>query len=129
MAEGIDSQLKHMSNDLKMIIEQMNESNTTTDEENPVGTHTHTHTHTHHTTTTPSQFTQIVRILNAHTDSLGWIDHEAAMLRKKVDDVAKVTESHRREQQLSFANLVSESSQVSSPGGFTLGKLPLLSQS
>lgn len=36
MAGNIDSQLKQMSKDLKMIIEQMNESNTSNDEENPV---------------------------------------------------------------------------------------------
>ncbi|XP_064384254.1 nuclear pore glycoprotein p62-like isoform X2 [Halichondria panicea] len=85
MAETVDSQLKQMSTDLKMIIEQMNKSNTSADDENP--------------------FTQIVRILNAHTDSLGWIDHEAALLRKKVDDVAKVTDYHRREQEHSFRKL------------------------
>ena len=59
--------------------------------------------HTPHT-----QFTQIVSILNAHTDSLGWIDHEAALLRKKVDDVAKVTDYHRREQEHSFRKLASD---------------------
>ncbi len=108
MAENIDSQLKQMSKDLKMIIEQMNESNTsTTDEDNPVSPSTY---HVSHTSHTPhSQFTQIVRILNAHTDSLGWIDHEAALLRKKVDDVTKVTDYHRQEQELSFRKLVSYS--------------------
>lgn len=113
MAETVDSQLKQMSTDLKMIIEQMNKSNTSADDENPViklhhcaccisstlPTHLPPHTHT--------QFTQIVRILNAHTDSLGWIDHEAALLRKKVDDVAKVTDYHRREQEHSFRKLAS----------------------
>lgn len=48
------------------------------------------------------QFQQIVKILNAHTDSLGWIDRETALLRQKVDDVAKVTEYRKREQERSF---------------------------
>ena len=58
--------------------------------------HTHTHTYSH------AQFQQIVKILNAHTDSLGWIDRETALLRQKVDDVAKVTEYRKREQERSF---------------------------
>ena len=71
-------------------------------------THTHTHTHTlthtyaHTHTRTHTQFQQIVKILNAHTDSLGWIDRETALLRQKVDDVAKVTEYRKREQERSF---------------------------
>ena len=50
----------------------------------------------------PAQFQQIVKILNAHTDSLGWIDRETALLRQKVDDVSKVSEYRKREQERSF---------------------------
>ncbi len=66
MAENVDSQLKQMSSDLKMIIEQMNKSNTSSDDDNPVSYGHHytlcvtTHLHSSHTPRTTH---------TVHTDS------------------------------------------------------------
>jgi len=71
-----------MAQDLKDIIEQMNSSNTAQEEDSPVS--------------------QILKILNAHADSLSWIDRNAALLQTKVEEVARLTEQRRREQERSF---------------------------
>ncbi|CAI8038036.1 Nuclear pore glycoprotein p62 [Geodia barretti] len=71
-----------MEQDLKVIIEQMNSSNAAEDEDNPM--------------------VKVVKILNAHADSLNWIDRNTALLKQKVDEVGKQTEQRRREQERSF---------------------------
>ncbi|KAF0873032.1 NUP62 protein, partial [Crocuta crocuta] len=45
-------------------------------------------------TTDPLQ--QICKILNAHMDSLQWINENSGMLQRKVEEVTQVFEDHRR---------------------------------
>ncbi|XP_072482066.1 nuclear pore glycoprotein p62 isoform X10 [Notamacropus eugenii] len=45
---------------------------------------------------------QICKILNAHMDSLQWIDQNSALLQRKVEEVSKVCESRRKEQERSY---------------------------
>ncbi|XP_072482079.1 nuclear pore glycoprotein p62 isoform X22 [Notamacropus eugenii] len=82
LAENIDAQLKRMAQDLKEIIEHLNMAGGPPD------------------TTDPLQ--QICKILNAHMDSLQWIDQNSALLQRKVEEVSKVCESRRKEQERSY---------------------------
>ncbi|XP_072182126.1 uncharacterized protein [Diadema setosum] len=79
MAENIDSQLKRMVQDLKEIIDHMNASNTPTDNADPI--------------------TQVAKILNAHMNSLQWIDQNAALVQRKVDEVSRQYEVVKRDQE------------------------------
>ncbi|XP_039089471.1 nucleoporin-62 C-terminal-like protein [Hyaena hyaena] len=76
LAENIDAQLKRMAQDLKDIIENLNTFESPAD------------------TTDPLQ--QICKILNAHMDSLQWINENSGMLQRKVEEVTQVFEDHRR---------------------------------
>nr|XP_028576077.1 nuclear pore glycoprotein p62-like isoform X2 [Podarcis muralis] len=82
LAENIDAQLKRMAQDLKDIIEHLNTSGGPADTSDPLQ--------------------QICKILNAHMDSLQWIDQNSALLQRKVEEVTKVCESRRKEQERSF---------------------------
>ncbi|XP_074909934.1 nuclear pore glycoprotein p62-like isoform X2 [Buteo buteo] len=82
LAENIDAQLKHMAQDLKDIIEHLNTSGGPADTSDPLQ--------------------QICKILNAHMDSLQWIEQNSAVLQRKVEEVTKVCESRRKEQERSF---------------------------
>ncbi|KAM8788289.1 nuclear pore glycoprotein p62 [Rhynchonycteris naso] len=82
LAENIDAQLKRMAQDLKDIIEHLNTSGGPADTSDPLQ--------------------QICKILNAHMDSLQWIDQNSALLQRKVDEVTKVYEGRRKEQERSF---------------------------
>lgn len=79
MAETIDSQLKRMVQDLKEIIEHMNTSNTPRDSTDPM--------------------TQIAKILNAHMNSLQWIDQSTSALQAKVEDVSRIYDLVKRDQE------------------------------
>ncbi|XP_035567882.1 nucleoporin-62 C-terminal-like protein isoform X3 [Canis lupus baileyi] len=79
LAENIDAQLKRMAQDLKDIIEHLNTFGSPAD------------------TTDPLQ--QICKILNAHMDSLQWINQNSGMLQRKVEEVTQVFEDHRRTEQ------------------------------
>ncbi|XP_071955415.1 uncharacterized protein [Antedon mediterranea] len=79
LAETIDSQLKRMVQDLKEVIEHLNTSNTAGEANDPIH--------------------QIAKILNAHMDSLQWIDHNTAMCQRKVDEIARQSEIVRRDQE------------------------------
>ncbi len=57
MAENIDGQLKRMVQDLKDIIGHLNANNSSQDSNDPVH--------------------QIAKILNAHMDSLQWVDQNS----------------------------------------------------
>ncbi|XP_066149881.1 nuclear pore glycoprotein p62 [Euwallacea fornicatus] len=74
-AEIIDSQLKQISDDLKEIIENINESNRGEEESNPI--------------------TQISKILNAHMDSLQWIDRNTAHISRQLEEISKIEETNR----------------------------------
>ncbi|XP_075217684.1 nucleoporin 62 isoform X2 [Lycorma delicatula] len=82
MAENMDTQLKQMSEDLKEIIEHLNESSKTQDSTDPI--------------------VQIGRILNAHMNSLQWIDEHILQIQNKLDEVSKLHDIHRRENERSF---------------------------
>lgn len=45
---------------------------------------------------------QIGRILNAHMNSLQWIDRNTASIGTHLDRVSNLYETHRREQERSF---------------------------
>ncbi|XP_013926314.1 PREDICTED: nuclear pore glycoprotein p62-like [Thamnophis sirtalis] len=82
LAENIDAQLKRMAQDLKDIIEHLNTSGGPADNSDPLQ--------------------QICKILNAHMDSLQWIDQNSALLQRKVEEMSKVCEGRRKEQERSF---------------------------
>uniref|UniRef100_A0A8C5Q3Q9 Nuclear pore glycoprotein p62 n=1 Tax=Leptobrachium leishanense TaxID=445787 RepID=A0A8C5Q3Q9_9ANUR len=82
LAENIDAQLKRMAQDLKDVIEHLNTSIGPGDSNNPLQ--------------------QICKILNAHMDSLQWIDQNSALLQRKVEQVAKECENRRKEQDRGF---------------------------
>lgn len=82
MAENMDTQLKQMSEDLKEIIEHLNETNKSEDNNNPVA--------------------QIGRILNAHMNSLQWIDRNTAQITTLLDQISKMHDMHRRDNERSF---------------------------
>uniref|UniRef100_A0A663FEW9 Nuclear pore glycoprotein p62 n=1 Tax=Aquila chrysaetos chrysaetos TaxID=223781 RepID=A0A663FEW9_AQUCH len=86
LAENIDAQLKRMAQDLKDITEHLNTSRGPADTSDPLQ--------------------QICKILNAHMDSLQWIDQNSAVLQRKVEEVTKVCESRRKEQERSFSDHV-----------------------
>ncbi|KAK9884153.1 hypothetical protein WA026_005105 [Henosepilachna vigintioctopunctata] len=76
LAESMDSQMKQMSEDLKGIIEHLNESNKEEDANDPV--------------------TQISRILNAHMNSLQWVDRNTAQISSYLEQISKMQDMNRR---------------------------------
>uniref|UniRef100_A0A1A8QR40 Nuclear pore glycoprotein p62 n=1 Tax=Nothobranchius rachovii TaxID=451742 RepID=A0A1A8QR40_9TELE len=82
LAENIDAQLKRMSQDLKEIIEHLNTSSGPADTSDPLQ--------------------QICKILNAHMDSLQWIDQNSVLLQRRVEEVSKLCDTQRKEQEKSF---------------------------
>ena len=46
-----------------------------------------------------------MQILNAHTESLGWIDRETILLKQKVDDVKKIADSRKKEREYTFRSV------------------------
>ncbi|XP_071023902.1 nuclear pore glycoprotein p62-like [Oncorhynchus clarkii lewisi] len=79
LAENVDAQLKRMSQDLKEIIEHLNTSCGPADTSDPLQ--------------------QICKILNAHMDSLQWIDQNSVLLQRRVEDVSKLCDNRRKEQE------------------------------
>ncbi|CAI9743494.1 Hypothetical predicted protein [Octopus vulgaris] len=82
LAESIDGQLKRMVLDLKEIIDHLNTTNTSEENTDPVH--------------------QITKILNAHMDSLRWIDQNAGLLNRRVEDISKQMELQRKEQERNY---------------------------
>jgi nuclear pore complex protein Nup62 len=86
LAEILDAQLQRMSDDLREVIEHLNTANRSQqDESDPV--------------------VQIGKVLNAHMDSLQWIDQTSAQVQRKVEDVAKMHEVRARENERGAAGL------------------------
>lgn len=77
LAENLDGQLKRMSEDLKEVISHLNSTSTGL--------------------TTSHPLSQIGKILNAHMDSLQWIDSNATAIEKQMAAVARLAEVHRRD--------------------------------
>uniref|UniRef100_A0A0L8I1I7 Nucleoporin NSP1-like C-terminal domain-containing protein n=3 Tax=Octopus bimaculoides TaxID=37653 RepID=A0A0L8I1I7_OCTBM len=68
--------------DLKEIIDHLNTTNTSEENTDPVH--------------------QITKILNAHMDSLRWIDQNAGLLNRRVEDISKQMELQRKEQERNY---------------------------
>jgi len=87
LAENLDAQLKRMSEDLKEVISHLNLGNRSSDSSDPVA--------------------QIAKILNAHMDSLQWIDSNAQNIEKQLSQVQRITDLQKRDNdrlQRSFAD-------------------------
>ncbi|XP_047350249.1 nuclear pore glycoprotein p62 [Vespa velutina] len=82
LAENIDTQLKQMSEDLKEIIEHLNEANRVQDSSDPI--------------------VQIGKILNAHMNSLQWLDQRTALLTQKIQQIDQMHQNFRQENERSF---------------------------
>ncbi|EFN63069.1 Nuclear pore glycoprotein p62 [Camponotus floridanus] len=77
LSENLDTQLKRMSEDLKEIIEHLNEANRAQDSSDPI--------------------VQIGKILNAHMNSLQWLDQQTALLTQKIQHIDQMHQSFRQE--------------------------------
>lgn len=77
MVENLDTQLKQMSEDLKEIIDNLNEANKGQDNTDPI--------------------IQIGKILNAHMNSLQWIESQSTNICRKLDDIGKIHETQKRD--------------------------------
>eukprot|EP00118_Oscarella_pearsei_P025978 m.309152 g.309152 ORF g.309152 m.309152 type:complete len:411 (+) comp45640_c0_seq1:12-1244(+) len=83
LAENLDSQLKRMGQDLKDIIEHLN-------------------TQSAESESTMAPIHHIAKILNLHMESLQWVDQNAALMKKKVEEVSRMCDARRREQENTF---------------------------
>ncbi|XP_020295283.1 nuclear pore glycoprotein p62 [Pseudomyrmex gracilis] len=77
LSENLDTQLKRMSEDLKEIIEHLNEANRAQDSSDPI--------------------VQIGKILNAHMNSLQWLDQQTALLSQKIQLIDQMHQNFRQE--------------------------------
>ncbi|XP_074046511.1 nuclear pore glycoprotein p62-like [Macrotis lagotis] len=82
LAENIDAQLKRMAQDLKNIIEHLNTTGGFLAANDPLQ--------------------QICKILNAHMDLLQWIDQNSVLLKQKVEEVWKGSESREEQDYIMF---------------------------
>lgn len=82
LAENLDTQLRQMSEDLKEVIEHLNEANKVQDTTDPI--------------------VQIGLILNAHMSSLQWIESSVAQVSTKIDDISKMYDTLRRDNERSM---------------------------
>ncbi|CAG9804015.1 unnamed protein product [Chironomus riparius] len=76
MAETLDSQLKQMSEDLKEVIEHLNEANKFSDPADPM--------------------IQIAKILNAHFTSLQWIEEKTQSINNRLDEISKISSTYQK---------------------------------
>ncbi|XP_076171530.1 uncharacterized protein LOC143148756 [Ptiloglossa arizonensis] len=77
LAEDLDTQLKRMSEDLKEIIEHLNQANRTQDSSDPI--------------------VQIGKILNAHMNSLQWLDQQTGLLNQKIQQIDQMHQNFKQE--------------------------------
>ncbi|XP_014484305.1 PREDICTED: nuclear pore glycoprotein p62 [Dinoponera quadriceps] len=77
LSENLDTQLKRMSEDLKEIIEHLNEANRAQDSSDPI--------------------VQIGKILNAHMNSLQWLDQQTSLLSQKIQQIDQMHQNFRQE--------------------------------
>lgn len=83
LAENLDKQLKQMSQDLKEIIEHLNEANRSQDSSDPI--------------------VQIGKILNAHMNSLQWLDQRTSVLGQKIQQIDQMHQNFRQENERNFS--------------------------
>jgi len=88
MAENIDAQLKRMVSDLRDIIDHLNANNSMAAGDGSKEGVDPTH--------------QIAKILNAHIDSLNWVDQNTALLHRKVEEISRLHDTRRKEQERTF---------------------------
>jgi nuclear pore complex protein Nup62 len=79
MAETLDSQLKQMSEDLKEVIEHLNEANKISDPSDP------------------NPMVQIGKILNAHFTTLQWIDDKTLSINNRLDELSKISSTYQKD--------------------------------
>ncbi|XP_059609362.1 nuclear pore glycoprotein p62 [Phlebotomus argentipes] len=77
LAENLDTQLKQMSEDLKEVIEHLNEANKERDPNDPI--------------------VQIGKILNAHMSSLQWIESSTTAISSNLEEIPKLLETIKRD--------------------------------
>jgi len=77
LAESLDGQLARMCGDLKEVIEHLNSTARSQDSRDPVH--------------------QIGKVLNAHMDSLQWIDSSALAVERKLGEVTRLAEVQKRD--------------------------------
>ena len=82
LAENLDTQLKRMSEDLKEIIEHLNEANRAQDSSDPI--------------------VQVGKILNAHMNSLQWLEQRTALLNQKIQQIDQMHQNFRQENERTF---------------------------
>ncbi|CAD7076968.1 unnamed protein product [Hermetia illucens] len=82
MVENLDTQLKQMSEDLKEVIDYLNEANKVQDNNDPI--------------------VQIGKILNAHMSSLQWIESTSSSVTQQLEEISKMHDSLRRDSERSF---------------------------
>lgn len=82
LAENLDTQLRQMSEDLKEVIEHLNEANKVQDSSDPI--------------------VQIGLILNAHMSSLQWVESSVAQVLAKIDDISNIYDTLRRDNERSI---------------------------
>lgn len=82
MAENLDAQLRQMSEDLKEVIEHLNAANKFKDMTDPM--------------------VKIGLILNAHMNSLQWIENQVGQVSTKIEDISQMYDSMRRSNERSI---------------------------
>jgi len=83
LAENLDTQLRQMSEDLKEVIEHLNEANKNDNaNDDPI--------------------VQIGLILNAHMSSLQWIESSASQITAQIDNISKMHDSLKRDNEKTF---------------------------
>lgn len=82
MAETLDSQLKQMSEDVKEVIEHLNEANKFADPNDPI--------------------IQIGKILNAHMSSLQWIEQSTEGINNRLEEISKMHDTIRKDNERSI---------------------------
>jgi len=76
LADRMNGQLLTMNKSLKELIDKLNASATTPEDDNPVG--------------------QMIQILNIHLNSLQWIDQNATALSERINEVDKSSKLQRQ---------------------------------
>jgi nuclear pore complex protein Nup62 len=82
MAETLDSQLKQMSEDLKEVIEHLNEANKFADPNDPM--------------------VQIGKILNAHFTSLQWIEDKTQSINNRLEEISKMSSLYQKDRSFRY---------------------------
>jgi nuclear pore complex protein Nup62 len=82
MAETLDSQLKQMSEELKEVIEHLNEANKFADSTDPM--------------------TTMIKILNAHFSSLQWVEDKSQTISNRIEVLNKLSSNFRNNKSSQF---------------------------